>query len=71
MPAGSLTAGHGGGIQGLSVGQKPDGTDRFQGAIDEVRLYTRALTVAELDQIRLSNAALPTGLVLDLPLDAL
>jgi sialidase-1 len=70
MPTGSLTAGHGGGIQGLYLGQKPDGTDRFQGAIDEVRLYTRALTVTELDQIRLSNAAVADELVLDLPLDA-
>ena len=32
---------------GLRVGSKPDGTDVFTGAIDEVRFYQRALTAAE------------------------
>jgi sialidase-1 len=34
-------------ILGLRVGSKPDGTDVFTGAFDELRLYPRALTPAE------------------------
>ncbi|MEJ3744205.1 sialidase family protein [Actinomycetes bacterium KLBMP 9797] len=68
-PAGSVTAGHGGGIEGFAVGQRPDGANRFQGAIDEVRVWPRALSTDELAQVRASNTAV-TGAVLRLPLDA-
>jgi sialidase-1 len=45
---GSVTGGAASGIDGLRVGSKLDGTDVWQGAVDEVRLYHRALTAAEL-----------------------
>ncbi|MFI9387456.1 LamG-like jellyroll fold domain-containing protein [Kutzneria sp. NPDC052558] len=34
-------------VLGLRVGSKPDGTDVFTGAVDEVRFYSRALTAAQ------------------------
>lgn len=37
-------------ISGLRLGSKPDGTDVLQGALDDFRLYHRALTAAELTQ---------------------
>ncbi|WP_349497403.1 exo-alpha-sialidase [Crossiella sp. CA-258035] len=55
----------------LVLGQRLDHTQRFDGALDEVRLHTRALTKAELDRLRLSNADLPDGQVLRLPLDSI
>ncbi|MEV6977296.1 sialidase family protein [Kitasatospora sp. NPDC093806] len=45
---GSLTAGPEQGIEGLRVGAKPTGTDVLTGSLDEVRLYHRALSAAEL-----------------------
>lgn len=53
----------------LQIGQRLDNTQRFDGGIDEVRLYRRALSTSELDQIRESNADVPDGQVLRLPLD--
>ena len=53
----------------VHVGQRQDNQQRFSGTLDEVRLYLRALTPAELDRVRLSNADIPTGQVLRLPLD--
>ncbi|MEV4754722.1 sialidase family protein [Micromonospora sp. NPDC049559] len=70
-PAGSLTGGHAAGVLGLYLGQRPDGVDRLAGALDEVRIFRRALSTAELDQIRLGNASVTDGLVLRLPLDRL
>jgi sialidase-1 len=69
VPAGSLTAGHPDAILGLHLGQRPDGMDRLAGALDEVRVFNRALSADELDRIRLENAAVTDGLVLRLPLD--
>jgi hypothetical protein len=46
-----------------------DGVNRFHGTVDEVRVYRRALSDAELDQIRLANKPIQPGLGLDLPLD--
>ncbi|MER5355657.1 sialidase family protein [Kitasatospora sp. NPDC002551] len=45
---GSLTAGPEQGIEGLRVGAKPTGTDVLTGSLDDVRLYHRALSTAEL-----------------------
>ncbi|MBB5802037.1 sialidase-1 [Saccharothrix ecbatanensis] len=53
----------------LQIGQRQDNSQRWQGALDEVRLYTRALSPAELDRVRLTNADVPEGQVLRLPLD--
>ncbi|MGZ0147197.1 exo-alpha-sialidase [Kribbella sp. WER1] len=66
-PAGSVTAGKEFGVQGIHVGQRVDGANRFQGNVDEVRIYRRALTDAELGQIRLTNKPDNNRLGLDLP----
>lgn len=70
-PDGSVTAGHGGGVRGFAIGQRLDGANRFQGAIDEVRVWSRALTASELTAVRESNAAVPDGAVLRLAFDTL
>ncbi|MFI7067534.1 exo-alpha-sialidase [Kribbella sp. NPDC050124] len=66
-PPGSVTAGQEFGIQGIHVGQRVDGANRFNGTVDEVRVYRRALSPTELDQIRLTNKPIPAQLGLDLP----
>ncbi len=66
-PAGSVTAGKEFGVQGIHVGQRVDGANRFQGTLDEVRVYRRALSDAELSQIRLTNTLIRPQLGLDLP----
>jgi sialidase-1 len=53
----------------VHIGQRQDNQQRFTGTLDEVRLYRRALTPAELDRVRLSNADIPADQVLRLPLD--
>jgi sialidase-1 len=53
----------------IHLGERQDYLQRFDGVLDEVRLYKRALSSAELDQVRLSNADIPAGQVLRLPLD--
>ncbi|MBP2325931.1 sialidase-1 [Kibdelosporangium banguiense] len=53
----------------IQVGQRLDNAQRFDGAFDEVRLYTRALSATELERIRLTNADVRDGQVLRLPLD--
>lgn len=68
-PAGSVTAGKEFGVQGIHVGQRVDGVNRFHGALDEVRVYRRALTDGELQQIREQNKPIINRLGLDLPFD--
>jgi sialidase-1 len=55
----------------IHLGERQDYLQRFDGTLDEPRLYRRALTAAELDSIRTTNAAVPNGQVLRLPLDKL
>lgn len=55
-------------VFGVHVGQRPDNVLRLVGALDEVRVYARALTAAELTAVRRSNAS-PAGAILALPLD--
>lgn len=52
------------------VGQRLDGLHRFDGQLDEVRLYRRALTSAELASVRTSNAT-PPGAELRLPFETI
>jgi sialidase-1 len=52
----------------LQLGQRLDNAFRWDGKLDEVRLYRRALAPAELDGVRLRNVA-PAGEVLRLPFD--
>ncbi|HEY9336674.1 MAG TPA: LamG domain-containing protein, partial [Kribbella sp.] len=68
-PAGSVTAGKEFGVQGIHVGQRVDGANRFHGTLDELRVYRRALSDAELTQIRLTNKPSDNRLGLDLPFD--
>jgi hypothetical protein len=70
-PAGSVTAGKEFGVQGIHVGQRVDGANRFQGTLDEVRVYRRALTDDELTQIRETNKPIRSQLGLDLPFTAI
>jgi sialidase-1 len=53
----------------IQVGQRLDGAFPFNGSLDEVRMYNRALSTSELSQVRSANAALTGGLVLRLPFD--
>ncbi|WP_432940113.1 exo-alpha-sialidase [Kribbella sp. CA-253562] len=52
----------------MYVGQRLDGLHHFDGALDEVRVYRRALTAAELTSIRTTNSTAVPNAVLDLPL---
>ncbi|MEV4018151.1 sialidase family protein [Nonomuraea angiospora] len=68
-PAGSLTLGKEFGIEGIHIGQRMDGVDRFRGTLDEVRVYRRAVTDVELDLIRQWNLPVGGRLGLRLPFD--
>jgi Concanavalin A-like lectin/glucanases superfamily len=68
-PGGSVTAGQELTIDGVHIGQRLDGAQHFHGAIDEVRIYGRALSTGQLDRIRTSNAGVSGGLRLRLPGD--
>ena len=46
--AGSLTYGDAFAVDGIRLGVKPDGTNRFKGTLDEFRVHRRALSDAEL-----------------------
>ena len=52
----------------MYVGQRLDGAHHFDGSLDEVRIYKRAITSAELNSIRTSNVTTVPNVVLDLPL---
>lgn len=67
---GSVTAGKEFGVQGIHFGQRVDGVNRFRGTLDEARVYRRALSTAELDQIRRYNRPIGGELGLRLPLEA-
>lgn len=55
----------------IHLGERLDGQQRLQGALDDVRLYGRALSQAEITSLYTTNAALTTGLVIRLPLDSI
>ncbi|MER7394918.1 sialidase family protein [Streptomyces sp. NPDC000151] len=54
---------------GVHLGQKPDARAYFTGALDEVRVYGRALSDRELAAVREQNAPAAAPAVLRLPLD--
>lgn len=64
-PAGSVSPGR---PFKMYVGQRLDGAHHFDGSLDEVRIYRRAITAAELNSIRTSNVTTVPNAVLDLPL---
>lgn len=51
----------------IHLGQRLDGQQHLRGALDDVRLYNRALTATEIADIRSTNATTPPGLVIRLP----
>lgn len=69
VPPGSVTEGKEFGVQGIHVGQRLDGADRFHGTLDDVRVYKRALSPAELDAIRADGRPLNGRLALWLPFE--
>ncbi|MFJ9419051.1 exo-alpha-sialidase [Streptomyces sp. NPDC101227] len=58
-----------GSVFGVHLGQKLDSRAQFTGALDEVRVYRRALSDAELAGVRASDAYTAGPLVLRLALD--
>ncbi|WP_433475062.1 exo-alpha-sialidase [Spirillospora sp. CA-142024] len=69
VPPGSVTEGKEFGVNGIHIGQRLDGVDRFRGTLDDVRVYRRALSPTELDLIRTRNAPIGGELGLSLPLE--
>ncbi|HEY6737478.1 MAG TPA: sialidase family protein [Actinopolymorphaceae bacterium] len=55
----------------MYLGQRLDGKHRFDGQLDEVRLYARALTTKELSSIREANSTNPPGVLLRLPFETM
>lgn len=53
----------------IQVGERLDGAFHFNGSLDEVRIYNRALDTTELTQVQTTNAALDEGPVVWLPFD--
>ncbi|MEU9122218.1 sialidase family protein [Streptomyces sp. NPDC048506] len=58
-----------GSVFGVHLGQRPDGRAQFTGALDEVRVYRRALTDAELSRVRTDDGSVDAPMVLGLSLD--
>ncbi|MFJ2256765.1 exo-alpha-sialidase [Streptomyces sp. NPDC087844] len=54
---------------GVHVGQKLDGRAHFTGAIDDVRVYDRALSDGELADVRTGDEPVTGNTVLRLPMD--
>lgn len=54
---------------GVRIGQKPDSRAHFTGTIDDVRVYDRALSEAELADVRTMDAPVTRDTVLWLPMD--
>ncbi|MDQ8706334.1 exo-alpha-sialidase [Streptomyces sp. LHD-70] len=54
---------------GVHVGQRVDSRAHFAGAIDEVQVWDRALSDAELKRLRRPGAGVTLGTVLRLPMD--
>lgn len=64
--SGSVTAGSEFGIQGIHIGQRPDGVNRFKGTMDDVRIYKRALSRSQILLLSRRDALLPRDQVLRL-----
>lgn len=46
----------------IHLGQRLDGLQHLRGSLDDIRIYNRALTTAELTDIRTTNSTAPPGL---------
>lgn len=69
-PYGSVTIGKEFGIHGVHLGQRVDGANRFAGSIDDVRIYTRALSDTEIAALANDEDIAPDGLAAHLPLES-
>ncbi|MGI5149696.1 LamG-like jellyroll fold domain-containing protein [Plantactinospora sp. CA-294935] len=69
--SGAAGAVHGDDPTPIYLGQRLDGANRFQGSMDEFRVYDRALTTTEVFRLRTSNTAAIPGLTARLPMNAL
>lgn len=67
--AGSLTYGDAFVADGFQLGARPDGTGWLHGALDEFRIFTKALSTAELTSVRQNNTDLGNVTALRLPFD--
>lgn len=54
---------------GVHIGQRMDSRAHFTGAIDEVRVYDRALSDSEMDALRTADAPVTRDTVVRLPMD--
>ncbi|MGW0538505.1 LamG domain-containing protein, partial [Streptomyces sp. NPDC003032] len=54
---------------GVHIGQRMDSRAHFTGSIDEVRVYDKALSDAELDTLRTKNNSVTRDTVARLPMD--
>lgn len=70
-PPGSVTNGKQFGVDGLYVGQSPDGSSRFSGTLDEFKIYGRALTLDEINRIRTRNVPIRDDLRISLRFEAI
>jgi sialidase-1 len=68
-PAGAVTYGDTFAVDGFQLGAKPDGTGRFKGALDEFRIFRKALSAQELADVRISNTDPGTVTAVRLPFD--
>lgn len=68
-PGGSVTAGKDLAIDGIHIGQRLDGAHRFHGAIDDVRVYARALRPRQIESIQESGKPIRSALRLWLPFE--
>ena len=51
----------------IHLGQRLDGNQHLRGSLDDIRLYNRALTPAEITDIQTTNSTAPAGLRLRYP----
>ncbi|WP_460350931.1 exo-alpha-sialidase [Actinoallomurus acanthiterrae] len=69
VPPGSVTAGKEFGVDGIHVGERIDGASRFHGTLDDVRVYKRALSSAEIHTLATSDQRIGGRLALWLPFE--
>lgn len=70
-PPGSVTNGKDFGVDGMYVGQRLDGLSRWHGTLDEFKVYSRALTLDEINRIRTNNVPILDQLRLSLRFEAI
>ncbi|MCO6010375.1 exo-alpha-sialidase [Actinoallomurus purpureus] len=69
VPPGSVTEGKEFGVDGIHVGERLDGANRFHGTLDDLRVYKRALSPAEIQTLATSDQRIGGRLALWLPFE--